>query len=665
MAELRKGDSQYDLVLDATGVDPIYLVFDRDRTKNGKPVPFEIAVRYAPAESTAVRDWTWEPGSAGAGNSRETPASQAGGGSDFGKFVNLRRLGVAQPAGVMTEVDLPASVKALTSAYFIAGLEYGSSQDFYLATRDRYVLRIPNGTGGPEIAYDAGAGSQTTALAIFSGSGTDTLYAANPTGTILAFDGTSWTTGEAGTARTFFAVPHWTLGPSLATGGLAGTGGTAAHRLVGTNSSGTGFYHVAGDPKVAANWSALTPVGTGGALYPIVGVTQSNTVVWFGRTNGVHGVDSLGYSPNLTQWMTLATSVQNNRAIAYWNGLIWAGTEYGLMAFAPDGSRADLGTFVQFGAQGSNTSPIFGRPRALAPSPEGLYVGYFGDESGGVSLSSYVGLLKFSDSQYHWSMAEAVIPDNEEVTFIQQTSPGGEPRLWIGTINNTTARLHLYWQDLAKSGDPELDILRLGTYNARASWEMTLSRWNGGTSSLKAVRQLILEADGLGPGFPANTVEIQIASDGGTFTRQGTATTQNWSAEPIEDSLLASSFQVRLVVTNDPLHPVILRSFTVRYSPRPPLTRYTTYLCKFGQEVTGQDAAATLYRLEQLQKSDSVTCLDHLGNTVNWLIEPGLDETFTEESPEKPWVGRVTLTVSQTGAVARFDESVFESAAFS
>lgn len=642
-----------DVVLYADTTSPVPLHLDTKRKD------FEIRSRWVPNEPTEVTEWFWENGPAGAGYSHETPSSHAGGGSEYGRFVWLRRKGVAQPAGKLTEVTLPAAIAAETGGRFYAGMEFGASQDFYITTQTRYILKVASGTGAVTETRDVGSGGVTTGIAIFGGTGTDCLYVGDPLHGIQELNGSTWSAGAAGTERGFLAVPYWLLGDAMATGGLAGTAGAGAHRLVGTNFGASGIYHVAGDPKVAANWSALTKVGTGGTATPIVSLVQSNRVVWAGRADGVHAIDGLGYTPNLTPWMKQALNPFNCFQIAYWNNLIWVAHERGLMAFEPSGQRIDVPTFIQFGQAGSTASPIFGRPRALAVCPEGLYVGYYN------GTDSFIGLLKFDpDDGYRWSMAEAVVED-EEVTWLQQTSPGNVPRLWIGT-KETSGLLHLYYQQLPVSGDPETDFLHGGAagFTPATDWDVTLSRWNGGRAVPKAFRRWMLEADQLGDSYPDNTVDFQVAANGGAFTSQGTATTApRWTATPGTSFVRASSVQIRLVAHNATNAPIIIRGASARYSPRPERTKFITYPVIFGESSRhAEDPAVMLTKTEQAQDDGPIEILDHFGRTIDGMVEE-VDHVAIEGSVGQGYTIHADVTISLARNPARWDVDSWDSGA--
>lgn len=649
-----------------SGLGEVVLYADQDT-----PLPLridkskKILVRWAPNEpgDTGIREWTWANGPGGAGTTIETPRSYQDGSSDFGINCWLRRLGVAQPAGKVTEIPLPTGTAAVNSGQIWHGMVFGTH--LWITTNTRYAIRVPYATGTNGITeQDFGVGAFTSGIKIFNGTGSARLYIGDPLNGIWEYDGTSWTEGASGTERTLLATPHWVLGDALSTGGSAGASGAPAHRLVGSNASGTGFYHVAGDPKVSANWSSLTTVGVGGAQYQIRSLAESNHEVFFGTGLGMHAVNGQGYSPNLTKWVESIAWSQNATSAVLWADLIWFTTRQGLAVFDPTGRRVDLAKTIQFGVR-SGVSEIFGYIQALAPSEDGLYVGMYNS----VTNDSYVGcLLLDEDGGFRWSMAEAYLPD-VAVTYIQQvTDSSGLPHLFIGA-RESNGRLRLYVQDLPVSGDPETDFKSGSTsFRAAEDWSVQLSRFNGGRSVMKKYDRWSVEADTLGDDYPGNTVEFQVAQDGGAFVVQGTATSSpRWNSAPAPGSTLAANTQIKLAVHNAPDAPVVVNTVSARYTPRPELTRYTTYPVIIAKEITGQDPAAVLARLRIAPKDEEpITTIDHLGTSIEASVEPTpLTEVHEYEAEGKGMVVRVDVTISTSQVSAVFDEATFDLDQFS
>lgn len=653
VARLRQGPSDYDLVLTKPGTSQqIGLMLDR------KAKDFEIAARFLPIDAnqqTSVQfvEWTYTPGVDGAGYSIETPQSYQAGACDWGEFVWLRRDGVAQPAGQLTELPLDSRLTSIPGARFTDSFIWPDPRDVWLTTRTRYMVKIPGGTDLPQIV-DLGPNIETWGAALFGGAAAGNMfYVGNPRGPIQAYDGHTWSSGEAATRRRWLSspVPYWILGDQLATGGASGQGGVPGYRLNATDPDAAFFYHVIGDPKVAANWSSAISIGD--PLLPINSIASSNHNVWYGKGNGAHQCDARGYTPVVTEWFQTAFSPNNCAVMAYWGGMLWVAHEQGLMAIDPSGQRVDLQQLVQFGYE-TSSGPIFGRPRCFAPSPLGLYVGYFNGRD------SYIGTVRLKGSNAHWSMAECVIR-GQEVSFIREVWAGDEkPYLFVGATDPAGA-LHLYRQSLPLSGDPEQDALHGGPFLASPEWMLQLSRWNGGQPVAKTIRREMLEADRLGD---ANSADFAVSPDGGPFAIQGTATSSpRWTGVPHADYVSATSVQIRLNIRNAPDDPVIIRSAGVRYSPYPELTKIYQLPIIFGEGVPlkngrpdVRDPGTVLRSVENFQRSGPVQAENWLGELIECVVEPGFAESLKLESVTNSFVARGLLTLSVSRTPTRTDE---------
>ena len=651
---LRSTPEAYDLIVDGIG-----LMLDRTDKRN----PVSVQTQHIPfsvndVAGIQVREWQWSNGNAGAGWARETQASAQQGGCAYGENVWLRRLGVAQPAGAVTERGLPGTSAAITTGYPSYGQVFGPVNDLYITTRARTVIIVRGAAAtGVVDEHDFGATGITVGVVVFNGTGVGCLYVADQALPIHEWNGTLWSNGNATTERVFLDTVEWNIGNAAATGGLAGLGGSNVRALVGTDPGGSGVYQVTDNPKDSADWSSITPVGMGGTQFSIAATAASAHNTFYGTGMGVWGVDGLGRSWNFTKWVEDIASLHNCQAMALWAGQVWFATEHGLFAFTPNGERVDLGSNLNFGAKQGET-PIYGRPRALAVSEDGLYVGYYNEETD----ISYVGILLLDPSgDYRWSMAEAVLP-SQQVTFVKQVSDvDGNPNLWIGTIDASGFH-HLWVQILPKSGDPETDAIHGGVFRAAENWTLFLSRFNADTPNQKIVRRMLAEYKYIGSSYPDNTLALSTSVNDGAFVTQGTATSESpWSGIPVTGSVRGTSVQVKLSVHNATTAPVVVRSIGVDYSVTPKRTKVETFPVIFGDgvELRNQnrdvrDPAVTLAQIESRISNGPYTITKHLGRTVEGFVED-FREVAAEESEGQGWTVHGMLTLSTSRTIAAYD----------
>ena len=142
----------------------------------GSKTPSKIKKQFLPtgplqasSQPLTVQEWAFSNGPAGAGWSKETAASATAGGSEMGVVAGawMRRDGVAQPPGEITEVALPVPLASTTGAVIYDSAEVGSAQDLFVSTFRNYVVTLTNGIDAPALTTFA-AGIRTLFFSQFS-----------------------------------------------------------------------------------------------------------------------------------------------------------------------------------------------------------------------------------------------------------------------------------------------------------------------------------------------------------------------------------------------------------------------------------------------------------------------------------------------------------------
>lgn len=561
----------WDVVLrvDADDTNPLTMMAPQDGESwmwEGVDAP-SLATDQAVYREMAVM---WKPSGVGAGHGIRLPETTGAGpdgqivsqGTSYGEFVTEVVPGIVMPAGKMNEVDIPASITSAGGRIFDA-LEYGASKDLWFTTGMYYMLKIPSGSGTPEIGPQNLGGSFTSGnLVNFDGK----MYISGAgSGPIWELDGTTWTQAAANCEASRVDKVNWN--PSNQIMGGSG-GGTSADHLILTDASGNGFYHVVSgnDAKVFANWisAAGSPIPVGDSNYPIQNIVSSPRVVWFAKPNGLHGVTETGRTVNLTPWIERTYHESNGGCVTFFSdderAIVFYAHQHGLVAVTVNGSRQESARFVQFGARSPNQSPIWGRPRWMTPHVDGLFVAYFD------GTDSYImRLILDKDGGYRWSGAEAVIRD-EEVTYMKVTSPGGAPRLWIATVETGTTTPHLYWQSQPHSGNPYIDWQAGTSHEFSTEWSVYLPRDDGGSSAYKVIRRYDMVVQNADDG---NTVTVDASADDGAYVDQGTVSTSPRASFIATTYTRGVNFNWRLRCQNSASSPLVLESFQARMSMLP------------------------------------------------------------------------------------------------
>lgn len=525
---------EYDLIYDYGTDDQIGVMLARSKDQMGWSGEHQPSLE-SEGFRTKRMAYLWMNGGIGAGHSIRTPEttqSSEGGALtslaySYGEWVTSVVPGILMPSGALSTFTTPGGI---SSGTIVDGISYGGH--YYLTTSGRYLIKISDENGATN-AIDMGASFTCVNLAVFKGY---LWISGQASGTIRRYDGTTLTNGGAGTERGRLATVNWTISPQIATGGAAAGGGTNADRLIGTNASGTTFQHVAdtADPTVDADWSGDIKIGDG-ASYTAQWICSNNHVCWFATTGGLIACDETGYTPNLTEWMKLHFNASNGGQAVYWNGVVWFAHESGLVVVPVSGDRQDIAErFAQFGYLVPNQSPIYGRPRALAPSTQGLFVGYVNSQTG----TSYVMRLMIrQDGSLHWSGPEAVFA-SETISLIRRVSPTtGVPYLLIATqVNGGSDPPKFYRQEIPVSGNPYVDWKSGTGHTFATASNVYLPRENFESASRKTVEQYAIVAENLSPLSSApRSIAAYASVDEGSYVLQGT------SKKSPRQSFLASS----------------------------------------------------------------------------------------------------------------------------
>lgn len=668
---------------DADDTNPLTLMLVSD----GEAAMWEGGDATALASDQVVyreRAIMWQP-MAGVGHSRRTPETTTTGpdgqivsvGTSYGNNVTTVVPGMALPAGKLTGVDLPGAITG-NAGEFLDGAEYGADNDLYLTTSTRYLLKIPDGDGAVEEIDIFGGGYQTHSLQVFDG---DLILSGGSTGPIFRLSGTNWANAQPDCTATVLARVNWMPSNAIMEGS---GGGVPADHLILVDENGAGFYHVVSGNDVTqfSNWIGSgggESIAVGPSNFPIRSVVAAPQTIWFSKTNGLYGFTETGRAVNLTPWIERSWHPTNGARSAFYSDEERAYALYthqlGLAAVAVNGTVQQSATWMQFGSKTPNESPIWGRPRAIAPHTDCIFVGYYDN------VNSYVMRVIFNaDGSIRWSGSECTI-EGEEITFLKVTSPGGRPRLWIGTQIPDTDSPRLYWQSLPITGNPWVDY-RLGFlgpgnapggddgHEVAPSWNVYLPRDDAGSSAEKVVRRYDLVGRQIADG---NSVIVDASADDGEYVEQGTVT------EGPRASFIATTYQSgvtfdwRVRCNNSTVRPIALEAFQARMSVLPEQVDVWTFRCQLaaGQGIHNdaedlQDPYTVRARVRALQRRGPI----HLRRsplsreTLTVKIEQGSRIQAVKLRASNSTVVVLTLTVSVLQQAALYGVDVYGAGEF-
>lgn len=601
--------------------------------------------------------YSWKNGGAGAGFSKRSPAITAatkGGaltatGYSYGEWVTSVTPEILMPSGALSTITTPGGIG---NSNIVDGISYGGN--YYLTTSGRYLIKIA-GENGAASAIDLGVGYTCTSVVVFKGY---LWISGQGSGTIRRYDGTTLTNGAAGTERSRLAVVNWTISPQIATGGAAGAGGFNAERMVATGTTGVTFQHIAdtADPLVSADWSSATKIGDG-ASYTTQWIVANNHTVWFATNGGVVACDETGYTPNLTQWMTLHYNASNGGQAVYFNGVVWYAHESGLVAVPVTGERQDLAErWAQFGFLQPNQTPIYGRPRVIAPGGDCLWVGYYSVQTD----TSYVMRLIFErDGSIRWSGAEAVFV-GEAISLIRRVSPAsGVPYLLISTAPTVPAAPKMYRQELPVSGNPYVDYINATGYTSAGTSVLYAPREDGESTSRKVAEDYTVVSKNLGGN---NSISVYASIDDAAYALQGTARRSGRSRFPAPATQAGGvNWNWKLTMNCDATLPWVLESFGVGLAVIPDDQTVRTYKVivyaeqELNKESTERsDPDRKWNQIRALRKRDRVRVRDQWRRVRSARVLQAIQHTAYWDSVRKTWVMVCTITVRFLYEPARY-----------
>lgn len=635
----------YDIVFDHDRADAFGLMLARDKdaavwSGDHQPALANEQFRHKPVS------YRWINGGQGASYSKRTPevtTSSVGGALtstaySYAPWLTSKVPGIIMPAGKLTEVTLPESV---TYGTVVDGISFGG--DFYLSHSGRYLIKLKNedATGHPPVSViDMGDASFTSiGLCVFKGY---LWVTGQGSGKIRRFDGASIVVGGTDTERSRLATVYWTISPQIATQGAANTGGTGAWRMIGTDATGAKFQHIseADDPLDDNDWSSLIKIGDG-TSYTTQWITANNHTVWFATTGGLYACDETGYTPNLTEWVKLAYNPSNGGAAVYWAGLVWYAHSQGLMAIPVTGERQDLPSYAQFGYLVPNQTPIWGRPRAITPDVDGLWVGYYNSAT---STSYVMQLLLDKQGNIRWSGPEAVFESGQTVSLLRRVSPpAGNPYLLIATqIAGGASPPRVYMESLPVSGNAYTDWMNGTAHRFSTTGSIYLPREDLDSTSKKVVERYMVVSKNLGSG---RSIAINASIDDAGYVEQGVAQRSSQASfVAIASTKSGVNWDWRLDLTGTEEQPPILEAFGAGVAIVPDYQTVKTYkvIIAPGQGnrhgMDQREVHAIWKRLEGLQKRDRIVMRDQFGQVTQVRVEQSIPHEAYYDAKQECWV---------------------------
>ncbi len=626
----------YDLILYPPAGLPIGLMLYRGEPD--KRLPAHSQSRYGPSneqETLVIRDVpvVMDDFSGGFGYSQrwDVPNTYA-----WTEGLTCRNPRVVVPAGELTMVtDLGVIGRVKSSVEFNGQVFWG--------TEAGRIIVASNGTGTPTVTATITGAPALKSACTYNGD----AYIGS-TGNLIRINSVGSITELTGITRPYVASVFTVTADNV-----------PAYRLVGNDSNST-IKYTSGDPSVAGNWGAAIPIGD--TTFPITGITASNRHVYFLKINGIHDLDELGNSPNMTPYwrQTLDTGAVQIALIQ--DGFLYAtqgrrGLERINLAQGP--IRRDAPEWCHPGFGIANETPIQGYPTAIVNEQGWLCVAIFNPVNG----KSYIMYGKDRRSlgidgpgPILWHGAEAVIVPSgantwAEVTDLHVSVPTtGNPVLWISVFQQTSQHLEMWKLDLPKAASPLGDVFQGGAhrFTTAGSLYCTSQDWGQQYSALKKhIWGYDIRVDNASSG--TRDIDINSNDSGGAYSLEGTAGTSPLSqlGVPANIPLITegTSIGLRLDFTAQATSVPIFRGIQIRAGVMANQDEYVPYEVEFGKDVPlrtpggfdQRNAADVRNALIALQGVTPFTATDKFGRVHTVRMGQGIEFEETENSLYGEW----------------------------
>ncbi len=621
----------YDLILYPPSGGQIGLMLYRGEPEKRRPAHTQS--RFGPSneqESLVIRDVpiVMNDFSGGFGYSQqwnEVPNTYA-----WTEGLTCRNPRAVVPAGELTLAASFTGAGRITTAIEYLGL-------IWWASGAGKVYRSSSGTGTPTLEGTFAA--SFTSSAYFNG----TVYLGSLGGNMWKITSTPQVLELVGIGRDYVCSVFSVTADNV-----------AAYRLWGSNAPSS-IRYVSGDPAVGGNWSSSIQVGD--TTHLITGLVASNRHVYPLKINGIHDLDELGNSPNLTPYweQTLDTSAIQVALIQ--DGYLYAtqgrrGLERINLAQGP--IRRDAPEWCHPGFGISNETPIQGYPTAIVNEQGWICVAIFNPTNG----KSYIMYGKDrrtlnipGPGPILWHGAEAVLSPSggdttAEVTNLHVSVPtSGNPILWISTYEQTSQTTRIYKLDLPKAASPLSDVFFGGSHRFTTSGTLYTSAqdWGAEYSVLKKhVWGYDVRIDNATS--PTRDIDVSSNDSGGAYSYEGTAGTSPLtvigtpSTVPINTE--GTSIGLKLDVTAQATSVPILRGIQIRAGVMATQSEYIPGEYEYGEGVPlrdpgmtdRQDAGTVHDALIALQGVTPFTAVDKFGRRLTVRMGQGIEFEDAENS---------------------------------
>jgi hypothetical protein len=605
------------------------------------------------------------------------------------RFGRCRDPNIFLPAGQLVQATV-YSDSSLTTPVALSGpprLSFDLGGHTYFLCRGGDAIKSPNGTGIPyrvaNLQATSGlrqytdAGGKTATTTTWSGtfdpegvaSFNESIYIS--TGSFLVLFDAKDHTGAASDAH-WYVSETAKAGPAASVYWVVNSVGRQYFVAQDRNTSGklSLAMYTSGDPMKLSSYTKDRPVGD--TTYPITGVVATNRVAWFPKTNGIHSLDSRGYTPNWTPYWQKAVSADNGKKSFIFGSYLYAWHQHGLDRLdLRSAARQDAPKWVTPGDGRPNETPIRGRGLALSQDGPWLAAIVKGKDGSHLGYGRDNAELGIQRPGMTWHFDEAYVA-GKDLTFLAlgATPNDAYRRIWMGGADpGATTGPVLYYQYLPRYETAMAEYLAADPMPFHTTCELTYPITDvGDANAKKTIRRFDVQTEGL-PDSPSIKFAVSTrvdSSDEADWAELGDADISPRSTiEPTEDFQIGHQIGIRVAGTGTTAGPPILRALRMRVGFLPetvPARRYTLLLADGVTRPSGgriRGAPARQWKiLRTLFQAGPVELHDRLlGEHLTVRVEQDPELKLIEDTHGK---GTIAVAVLEVSILADQEAAIYD-----
>jgi len=481
---------------------------------------------------------------------------------------------------------------------------------------------------------DHAVGQYAYDLSVFDGK---LLVACGDSGYLLALDETgTWT------ASTDVYAKFMTVWQDMLYASLADDDGTYSGYEVAMLSSGS-------DATSWANWSGLYKIGD--ETSEITSLAALHSLVFVGKEDGLHGLDSSWICPPLTPEMRAYRSPYNCKDMIAWHGQLWVPHLRGLLAYTDMGDSGFSVRSVGPGRNVSGDNPVRGRITALAGDDNWLYAALYNGEDSYILAGKPVQTEDMGIMVWH----PIVYLEGVMCNALHISGLWTSPRLFFGMDHNVGYIV------LPENSDNPLQDTNC-RYATDGSIYYSAHSWNA-PNTTKLWKSIEIQADNLSL---MQYITVYYRVDKGAWVKAGTAkVSPSVSIGLTSGAVSGNEIEIKLEFTQYTDHvPIIVRAVIIRGLERPLTTDLISAVVRCADNLptrTGgtcpRSGATILAELKALAEYDNtITLVDLIGAEREVVVlAPVKERVEYDQQGDMP---RETLAEINM-AVVEFEETRF------